>query len=189
MKNIENLLKDMTTYFLKTLFDNIPVPNVYIEPDMEKDTLGTFSLEQNTNYLKENDELLGKYEYRSHYKRYGNGFGIEYNKMESYQDPLNHPDPVIKISEVCLKNIRKTTATLLHELVHYYLWYIGWDFGDEDVDFNRKCREMDIPTNYGSYDYRKIDKYIEMYCEYIENKKSFPYPKICLNHIKNNIKI
>ncbi len=100
----------------------------------------------------------------------------------SYTDPLNHPEAYIQINKKILKDIRKTTAVLLHELLHYYYWYIGRDYHDNDGDFLDKCIEMDLPTNYTDYewtncgwidvyDYSKADKYVEMYKAYICAKK------------------
>ena len=163
----ENIITDMAKFYLRELFYGIPLPNIYVDEDMGFDVLGAFSLKRSDDYFVENDEFLGKYEYKAQYIALGNGFGIEFNDNESFQDPLNHPEPIIRISAKCIDNFRRLTGVLLHELLHYCLWYIGWDYRDEDMDFDRECRKMELPDNYvDNYDWCVLDRYIHSYMEY-----------------------
>ncbi len=176
-------LQDMAKFYLKELFYGIPeIPVSFGEPDeMEEDILGVFCLEKSPDYSLEEDELLNAPEYRWHYVRLWDELGgKDVGEDESWQDPLNHPDARILISTRCRKCARTLVATLLHELMHYYCWYAGYDHHDKDMDFHKRCIEMGLPTNYDrewngrnwvyAYDYTKIDKYIRMYGNRTEHK-------------------
>ena len=174
------IVRSMAGFFLRELFYNIPEVPVRIMDDMDKDTLGLFILDKGEDYDPDNDEFMNAYEYRSRYKPLWDGLGgVELGGEFSYMDPLNHPDASIELNRKILKDIRKTTAVLLHELLHYFYWYIGRGFHDDDRDFLDKCREMELPTNYDDYkwmdgrwkdvyDYTKADKYLGMYLKYLE---------------------
>ena len=176
----ELMLKEMTKFYLKELFYNIPEIPVHIEDELDGESLGQFILDEGEDYDPEEDELMNAFEYRSRYRQLWNGFGgVELARERSYMDPLNHPETFIQINRKLTKDLRKTTAVLLHELLHYAYWYMGREFHDDSRDFLDKCLEMRLPTNYtdfkwtnrgwkNTYDYSKVDKYIEMFRDYLE---------------------
>lgn len=170
------LLEDMARFYLKNLFYSIPYVTVKYSDDMDG-SLGKFGLEKASDYDPDNDELLGTYGYRWKYIPFENELGgIDIGIDESWSDPINHPDVTILINYKLVDNTRMLVGTLLHELLHYYYWYIGRDYHDNDYDFLEKCKEMELPTNYTdwewkdkkwveTFDYSKIDKYIQMYAD------------------------
>ena len=172
----QEMAEDMAQFYLNTFFAKIPAIPVHIE-NIPDGSLGVFYLEEGEDYDPYNDELMNAYEYRSRYKPLWGGLGgIDLNRDQSYQDPLNHPKVSIRISKSICICVREFVGTLMHELLHYYLWYIGWDFHDEDIVFYRECRKMGLPTNYAGKskddtDYKKIDQYIRMYIEYTSDRK------------------
>ena len=176
--NEQALIQNMADFYLEMIFQGIPAVTVEVTDNLSEGTLGEFYLEEAPDYDYSTDELKNAYEYRSRYKTFCDGFcGIDMNQDASFMDPLNHPIPHIKISQKLTKDIRETTATLLHELLHYYLWYRGYDFHDNDMYFYQKCKSMGLPTNYDirwtgkgwedSYDYSKTDKYIKLFIAYL----------------------
>ena len=62
---------------------------------------------------------------------------------------------------------------LLHELTHYYCWYLGYDYHDGDKQFEDKFKEFGFPSNFDrrfekstrswvdDYDYGCLKKYLE----------------------------
>jgi predicted SprT family Zn-dependent metalloprotease len=79
----------------------------------------------------------------------------------------------INIKATLMSDTVDLTATLLHELAHYYCWYLGYQHHDDDRDFLRLCEKMHLPTHYtyrwdghkwiDSYDYGYARNYMEMY--------------------------
>ncbi len=166
MNSIEisvEMLEFMAGFYLILMFDNIPMIPVSFK-ELSGGDLGVFILEKADDYNADTDELLVKYEDRSRYKPlWGELGGVELCKELSYQDPLNHPKLQIEISTKCAKSMRKCVSVLLHELLHYYLWYIGWDWHDDDSTFDREARKRGLATNYGmKADTAKIDGYIQL---------------------------
>ncbi len=171
MTNIE--LKEMANYFLKTLFYGIPEIEVSFNENKDIGCNGMFNLSIGNNYCEEDDCLRNEYFYRTKYVYMGNGVGYYDNAEMSWQDVENAPERKIVINKNLRIDKRMVVATLLHELCHYYLWYIGRGYDDADKDFLELCHKMDIPTNYdhewdgsryiNTYNYLKIDKYIEIY--------------------------
>lgn len=169
-------LEKMARFYLKKLFYNIPYIPVEYSNNLE-DSKGIFEMEMADDYVYENDELLNSYEYRWKYISMEDGMcGVDIGGDRSWEDPINHPKLAIRISARYTNNIRKLTAILLHELLHYYCWHTGLEHHDDSEDFLEKCKEMDIPTNYSDYiwedgrwkdvfDYTKVDKYIKMYAK------------------------
>ncbi len=179
----QEMLQDMADFYLRQPFQNIPFINVSIAENIDDDVNGEFRLEPADDYDYDNDELKSAYEYRSRYKTLFDGFaGMEINNEFSYMDPLNHPALSIRINKRITKDLRLTVSVLLHELLHYYLWYIGHDFHDEDIEFHQTCLNMGLPTNYtgkewtgtawkDTYDYSQMDWYLKMYANYLEEKE------------------
>ncbi len=172
-------IEEMAKVYLEELFCGIPMIPVEIESDMECCTLGQFVLDAGEEYDLNKDELISAPEYRYRYKTLWDGLGgMELGREYSYMDPLNHPKVYIQINKKIIKDIRKTTAVLLHELIHYYYWYIGREYQDDSREFIDKCIEMDVPTNYTDYvwdghqwkdifDYTKVEKYIQLYISHV----------------------
>lgn len=170
----QTVLEDMARFFLKELFYNIPYIPVTYSSDIEG-SMGQFGLKEADDYDPDEDELMQAYEYRWTYKPLWDELGgVDIGTDVSWMDPLNHPTAKIQINRNLKKDLRKLTSVLIHELLHYYLWYIGWEYHDNSKDFLDKCKEMELPTNYTDwvykdgrwvdmYDYKKADKYIQMY--------------------------
>lgn len=188
MRITDKVLQDMADFYCKTVFDHIPSIRVCFgdQPEMTEDaTAGAFTLEKASEYCMDEDELIDAYEYRPEVMAFEGGqeyiltaTGID----QSYQDPLNHPIASIQINPSCKKDLRKLVAVLLHELLHYYLWYIGWDYHDNSKQFLDECKRRGFIDNYtrftwnrrkgwiDSYDYSLMEKYIEMYFEHKNSK-------------------
>lgn len=175
-------LEGMTRFYLKELFYGIPEIPVEITSDLDSGIMGQFVLDEGDDYDRDNDELMNAPEYRSRYKPLWDGFGgVELQREYSYMDPLNHPKAYIQLNKKIIRDIRKTVAVLLHELLHYCYWYIGREYHDYSKDFHEKCLEMELPNNYtdyvwidnewrDSYDYTKIDKYLKMYSRHLDEE-------------------
>lgn len=174
MKVREKVLQDMAKVFLKELFYNIPYVPVHLT-ELEDGYNGVFCIDRGPDYIQDEDELINAPEYKRKYKLLWDGLcGVDMGGDESYMDPLNHPDVYIKISCRITADIRKTVSVLLHELLHYFYWYTGREYHDDDREFLDKCKEMGVPTNYtdfewngskwvDTYDYTQIDKYLMLY--------------------------
>ncbi len=173
MKITQTELRSMAKFYRKKLFYGLPEIDVFLTGE----AAGVFILEKPDSYMEKDDSLIDEYLYRPRYKYYGNGVGAYLNEAYSWEDPENNPVKRIEIKKEYSRDIRKLTACLLHELAHYYLWYCGYEYGDENSDFLKLCKKMGLPTNYDfkwdksenkwvhTYDYSQIDKYIEMYKE------------------------
>lgn len=178
--NINNVtLQEIADLFLKELFYGIPsIPVTFVDKDeLDRGALGEFSLSERDGYDASKDELMQCPEYREKEIRLGGEFTIHHQPRDAaWTDPLNHPEAVIRISTEH-HTLRHLMSTLLHELLHYYLWFIGHDHHDEDIEFCNECQRLGIPTNYDrtwnghkwvhSYDYTLMDPYIEMYFTHI----------------------
>ncbi len=170
----------MSDFFLKEYFAGIPHINInFIKPSCIGGADGIFRLSMADNYRESDDELYGGVGYRSKYIELDNGIGFEAKGMPSWADVLNHPGTEILIS-TDIRNTRLLVGTLLHELLHYYCWYLGYGHGDSCEDFNRIAKEMEIPLNTDhifeggkwedSFDYSKMDRYIGAYKEFRKSK-------------------
>ncbi len=173
MEVTQTELEKMANFYRKELFYGIPEIDVLLVGN----TPGVFILEKADSYIEAEDGLTNEYLYRPRYKYLGNGVGTYLNETYSWEDPENNPVKRIGIKESYKSDIRRLTASLLHELAHYYLWYCGYEYGDEDRDFLNLCKKMGLPTNYDfcwdksenkwvhTYDFSLIDRYIKMYEE------------------------
>ncbi len=169
MKNAERKLREMARFYERTLFYGLPE----IKVSYSGKGMGAFCMDSADDYCPCEDELTDEYLYRKRYVETAPGVGYYKNHDFSWQDVENHPKVQIKINKSLQGDLRKLTAVLLHELCHYYLWYIGYDYHDNDGHFLSLCRKMGLPTNYDhrwdgrkwveTYDYSLVDKYIEMY--------------------------
>ncbi len=170
----QSFLENLAKFYLKELFYNIPYIPVEYSNDIDG-SMGQFGLEKADNYDPDRDELLYAYEYRWEYKPLWNELGgVDIGNECSWMDPLNHPSAKIQINANLSNDLRKIVAVLIHELLHYYLWYTGYEYHDESRDFLDKCKEMGLPDNYTKwqykdgrwidmFDYSKTDRYIWMY--------------------------
>lgn len=137
-------LQEMTRFYLKELFGNIPE----IKVSFKGTKLGTFNMEAEDGYCEENDELINDPAYKRRYSYLGYGCGYDKNRDYAWQDPLNHPKVSISIKKSLSSDRKTLIMVLLHELSHYYLWYLGYGFRDDDSDFIKFCNERFIPTQY-----------------------------------------
>ncbi len=177
-------LDDMTKFYIKELFYNIPIIPVEYSDEIES-SLGEFLLERSRDYDPDEDELLFAYEYRWHRVNLWNDLGgVDIGEDSSWMDPLNHPEISIRINAKCADSARCLVSTLIHELIHYYCWYIGLEYHDHSKDFIKMCKKMDIPDNYSNhewiegrwkdtFDYTKIDKYIYMYIDNLKDDSTY----------------
>ena len=170
MKITQKELENMSAFFRKTLFYSIPYIDIAYN---ETKNMGQFIVKMADDYIEEFDDVKDEYLYRSNYKEIAPFVGYYTNVDPSWADYENHPKIRIDIAPELSDDLQKLTATLLHELSHYYLWYIGHDHHDNQKQFLDFCKKMDLPTNYrfkwignrwvDTYDYSKVDKYIKMY--------------------------
>ncbi|MBR4314827.1 MAG: hypothetical protein IKP66_07960 [Lachnospiraceae bacterium] len=175
-------LESMMTFFRKKYFDGIPNIMCYFAPQEffdDETTEACFGLEQNENYSITEDELYDSYGYSHHYE-IEEGFGFDYG-TPSWTDPLNKPTPYIAIVESLRNNDpRHLIGTLLHELAHYWCWYCGYDHSDGSEQYERKLKEMGIPSNFerrfnkdtkqweDAFDYEKMEDYYFDYLSSLE---------------------
>lgn len=187
-----SILEDMALILSQALFSGIPLPPIMFDDDIEEiidsgdkklelgedeGALGQFIIKQGESY----EEKTDKYKDEPGKERYKKlGFGI-YEKIscikDSWAEPINNPYIRIEISsrfKIIANNIQLYVflATFIHELVHYYCWYMGYDWRDGTGDFETLCKNLDIPTNYPpyttwkngeyvtNYDYRKMERFV-----------------------------
>jgi hypothetical protein len=167
----------MADFFLDRLFDRIPSIKCCFQP-LEEGSYGLFSLIENEDAKEESVdpetiEMLRKSpEYRVDYYDFGR-FGYQSEHTPIYTDPLMHPKSSIIINQAIQRNRLKTVAALLHELTHYWAWYLGFEYEDGSKDFEDKLRMLDLPSSYShkftskgwvaDYDYTKVQRYLAMY--------------------------
>ncbi len=183
----EEMLRDMARFFLKELFYGIPeIPVSYGDPDKEEiscDAAGEFRLEKCQGYDVSGDSLFNTPGYRWRYKAMWEGYpefgGVDFGVFEGlWENPLNHPEAYIVIRRCQARDALRLTGTLLHELLHYYCWYIGLDHHDGDRDFEDLCREMGLSSNFRDwvwkdgkwksvFDYSHVEEYLRMYVEHL----------------------
>lgn len=171
----------MARFFLKELFDGIPTIDIEIkEPHCYGgNALGMFSLEANDEYDESIDsELVNELyeEYKGHIELdFGYGITAGYNGGElPWLDVLSHPKIKILIKPSVCRDRHQLVMTLLHELCHYYCWYLGYGYHDTDRDFLDTCKKLGIETNYDfkwnghewtrpEYYRRSAENYLRMY--------------------------
>ncbi len=172
---------DMTDYFRKKYFDNIPAIPCYLE-DIKSTTGevldGRFVVEQNRDYVEEDDELLHNYEY-SQYVEVAEGLVCELG-TPSWTDPLNHPTLYIVISKSLRTSPMRLVGTLLHELAHYWCWYCGYDYHDGNRDYENKLKSLGLPSNWD----HKFNKEIKMWEDDFDYSKMESYYNDFLKHRK-----
>lgn len=145
-------LQKISDFFLKRFFGGIPkIAAKY--GDTEEGILGNFFIEANNEYdIEEEDptyaqllEEAPEYKTRDYEKENLTISGIT---TPSYTDPACHPILSIVISNTIKKNELIVVGTLLHELTHYYCWYLGFDYHDGNRQFEMKLREFGFPSNF-----------------------------------------
>ncbi len=143
-------LEQMERFFLKELFHGIPgIRTVFKTPRCTGgNAAGMFLLEMSDDYCCQDDELYAGYK---GYRRLDMkvGFAVGYNDGDlPWLDAINHPKAEIQISPELKKDKEQLVMTLLHELCHYYCWYTGLDYHDNDRQFIDTCKKLGVPTNF-----------------------------------------
>lgn len=171
------MLEDMARFYLERYFDGIPyIPVTFDRACCLDGALGSFVMRPGDDYCMDEDELIDAPGYRVRHVTVLDNTGYWLADEESWKDPINHPVVFIRISRKIQRDIRQAVATLLHELMHYYCWYMGYDYSDSDYGFNRMCMDRGIPTNYydnafhdgcwhDTFDYTSMDRHIQAYYE------------------------
>lgn len=187
-------LNDLTRIFCQTLFGGIPQPPIMFEDDLDgleeeyeddmeagedDKSLGRFVVKKSKKYSIEND-IYREESGRKRFKKYGFGIYEEITCIpDTWAEPSNNPYHKIVIREILRFIMTKEQlhiflSVLLHELVHYYCWYCGYGWRDGSADFEKVCRNLDIPTNYppycilkdgkytDTYDYRKMERFVKI---------------------------
>ena len=170
-------LQKLSDYFLKRFFGGIPKVNT-VFGNLDEDEFGNFILESNDDFdLEEEDpvyaELLKEApEYRNRVFIQEN-LTITSHTTPSFTDPACRPKIVIRISNIIKRNDLLVVGTLLHELTHYYCWYLGFDYHDGNRQFEEKLKEFGFPSNFDrkfnketkewndSFDYNCLKGYLE----------------------------
>ena len=167
-----NELKQMERFFLKELFDGIPeTKTIFKSPRcVGGNAAGMFLLEMNDEYCCQDDELYD--EYKGHVELDMKiGFAVGYDSGDlPWLDVINHPKAEIQISPSLKNDREQLVLTLLHELCHYYCWYIGLDHHDNDRQFLETCKRLGIPTN---YDFEWVGGRWVRPVRYMENAKKY----------------
>ena len=175
-------LMDMSTFFIANLYDNIPSIPVSFAPHCKLEgALGEFTMDPAKDYLKSKDELFNSPGYRIRWQPLLDNTGYDDIEEESWKDPLNHPITEIKVSDILKDYPLIATAVLLHELTHYWSWYMGYEYQDTDYAFNAECIRRGLPTNFyenvfidgswsDTYDYSQMSVYIDAYIRYAKGE-------------------
>ncbi len=169
-------LENMARFFLKKLYNGIPyIPTAFASEERLGDMLGMIEYTEGDNYILENDKLLKMHEYDFKETGLGNGVFIENTYEPSFMDPENAPKIECLISDTLKDNVNMTTGILLHELCHYWCWYRGYEHHDGDMQFERKLKELKLPSSSDmfydkelerhipSFDFNRMSNYVEMY--------------------------
>ncbi|ADL36034.1 hypothetical protein bpr_II095 (plasmid) [Butyrivibrio proteoclasticus B316] len=167
-------LRKMEEFYLKELFENIPAIDIeFKKPDCRFDAMGLFDMQMNDDYCCLDDDLYCEYDGYKSLEGYGFAVGVNDRDLP-WMDVLNHPKLKIQIAPDLKEDKEMLVITLIHELCHYYCWYVGLDHHDKDEQFLGELKKLGIPSN---YDFEWINKkwvrpeifrenarkYIEMY--------------------------
>lgn len=170
-------LQKISDLMIKEVFDSIPKIPCCFET-LKSGTEGCFRLAENDedDLKKEDPELFEMIEnapeYRIRHIALDDTIGIDLFKEMPWTDPMRHPNISINVNSSLKKDIRRVVAALMHELTHYWCWYVGHDFGDGNKQFEKKLKELDLPSCYdrefkngtyvSTYDLSKTDKYLAL---------------------------
>ncbi len=148
-------LKEMGRFFLKEYFGGIPEIHIEFKKPHHRNAVGLFDMEMNDEYCALADELYYEYTgYREIETQYG--FAVGYNEDDlPWMDVINKPKVRILIAPELKKDRERLVMTLLHELCHYYCWYVGLFHHDDDRQFLDMCKKLGVPSN---YDFEWVDK-------------------------------
>ena len=163
----------MTDYFRQKYFDNIPkIPyHLVKKTNLGKNADASFVLRQNDDYDIRYDTVINCPEYN---KRVDimEGFGFNYGH-ESWTDPLNHPSMYIEVKHALLRDPLRLVGVIMHELTHYWCWYCGYEHSDGSIEFERKLKELGLPSNWTHVGYKKEEKkWIDIF-DYTTMKKYY----------------
>ncbi len=101
------------------------------------------------------------------------GLGVDHKK-----------DGHIVLNESLLKTEDEITQTLIHELLHFSLWWQGYDSNDGSPDFENRLKELGLPSDYDiTWDddgncmrklanREKMASYIGAYHEYVRKRQT-----------------
>lgn len=143
----DNELENMTRFYLKEVFKGIPFITTHFATVEELgDKLGITEYTEGDDYIIEKDVLLDMHEYAHAAVEIAPGVFDDVKYEPSYLDPENHPKIEILLSDTLKTDIYMLTGVLLHELCHYYCWYMGYDHHDGDLQFERRLRELRLPS-------------------------------------------
>ncbi len=172
----EDELISMSKVFLKKVFCAIPYVNTrFASPDEMEGRLGLTKFSANEDYTEEKDALYNTNEYRLKGRSMATGL-YDYQDYEpSCLDPENKPEIEILISTDLKDDTNKLVGVLLHELCHYYCWYTGLENSDGSPQFERKLKELGIPSrndvhydkvlkkHVSTFDFESMEKYLSLY--------------------------
>lgn len=177
----QNELEELAKYFLLRYFGGIPIIPINFCPKrcFNKTELGRMIISESDSYNEAEDDLINEPEYKGENIPIIGDVTYYYNREPSWSDPLNHPDLSILINNECKKDNLLLIGVVLHELCHYYCWYLGYGYHDGDSDFERILKEMNLPSNLehkynkekqqweDDSDYTKLEKYYQEYLNHI----------------------
>ena len=110
-------------------------------------------------------------------------YGVPYYSEDEYDVDYktNIEDCDIEINEKLADDVLHLNDVLLHELIHFTLWYQGLDHKDGAKQFEDTLKEYNVSSNYGAVFNEKLrkwefninreqmQKYEDMYQDYIKN--------------------
>lgn len=83
--------------------------------------------------------------------------------------PVGNPDEcyicinksLIDRAEYSKEGLYELISAVCHEITHFGLWYLGYDYSDESKEFLKKAEEIGFYDNYDLYDLNtdKLDSY------------------------------
>lgn len=152
-------------YLLKEYFYDIPpIPVSYGNKDEMCGVYGSFCFEAGDDYDEEAVEDIPGYRVR-YVTLPGVAAGYtEYESEPPFMEPLMNPELSILINPSIRKDPCKLVAVMMHELAHYYCWYVGYDYSDESSEFLAFLKERGLPTNYDDYAWDREEKrWVDMY--------------------------
>lgn len=111
------------------------------------------------------------------------GVPHEYEDEINLESKSNIEDCAIEINEKLADDVLRLNDVLLHELIHFVLWYQGLDHMDGAKQFEDTLKKYDISSNYRAkfnkqkrkwefdVDIEQMKVYEDMYQNYINNMR------------------
>ena len=159
-------LETLEKYLLSKFYDDIPqIPVSFGSMEEMCGIWGCFCQKEGKDYDEE--AMRDVPGYRCRYipvKIFGVAAGYtEYEDDMPYMDPLMHPELSIRLSPEIKMEPLKITAAMMHELAHYYCWYVGYDYDDDSVEFIKFLKDRNLPTNFDCIWDREYKAWIDIY--------------------------